>query len=1555
MNKQITAFQAPKIILNSVFIICLFSAISFSAQGITHNVNVDQTVTSNNGSWISMGKYNFTTGNSGYLKISNTATTGYVCADAVKFVPATTGLEIIMDNSDATGVVITGTWTVTTFATGMYYGKDYLHDGNAGKGTAGITYIPTILNPGVYEVFVRWVGSSNRSNKVPFEIGGVTYVPPTAPMNLEVSNLKTTQFTLSWNTVSGNSITYDVYNDGNLYANTTSTNINIVSLQSNKSYSMTVKAKDAVAGYSDLSTALVVNTPAQSPNVNYPPTFGNILSKIYTGRGQQVLIVPGIDDGDDAKSQLIEFSAKSLDETKLTIDSVVYHSPYRVAFIYVKDYSKLGSVDVQLKVKDNGGISIEGVDLDSLVMIQKLNITSYSDSAANFVEYDTKSWEPRPTSADLPTTESYIKTKETNSPIENKARDFFWSKMYGYIIPTITDYYIFQGYSNEGFSLFINTTDGISKDPANLTTLVENTGTTFISTSYLMEAGKAYYFEAYSKDIVMSQPFWIKWTSGSIPLQFIKNENLSVDFDITQPTTPTNFKVSNLGVNDITLKWDASSDNKKVVGYNVYVDGIKQDTLITSTEYMVKNLNPQSTYSIFVVALDAYFNTSKPSKLINTTTYSIDNTAPSIPQNITSDITTAFGVKLHWNKSNDAETQVRGYNLYQNGTKIMTNISDSFVFVGNLSQLTSYSFAVSAVDANYNESAQSQAYSVNTVAFDPNDTRDGVKKGRLIVNLKPLCKFNGFGVGVEYSKTSLLSNNLVTYGGFEHVKYDTLTNTANLKYFDKSVTDASFTRTADTHDGGKWCAKISSLANGYLRTTITSQLDQRYTYLLRFDLKKGTGYAGDVKIQLKSQFSGTPEFAIKAVTPSTDWQTFEVELNTSYSGTNTVWYLDFISLTPGDLYYDNIQFVNKAAYKAGSPYSEIGVNLLRELKPSAIRWGGIPANLLSFKDCSGKGGSEANFSYGQFVNLANKLNAQTFIETGIDKTTDYKKDSTVFRNLIEYLGSDASTFGGALRQSEGYNNLVSQSKGIMLGLGNEVWGGSTASPSHYSPFDATNYNKYGIWARAASTIIKNASGYDSKIKTAYSGRNPGLNYGLHALMIAGDDNSNVDALALAGYLGGNMNLSPEISLGTSQLDYYKSGFEMMQTMFSGLQNDWKEVLTLTNGRLLPFYFYEGNQTTNSYYGRVGQAISFADYYASVPLYGVPYTAIFTLKGGQYSLIKDEITYKKTPLFEVTKFINNYCTGTLLETKLITSDKIYSGANTLTLDPVGCKAYTDTTSYSVAMFSRDFENDYKIQLDLPDNIGNSSKCKIYTLHSNSFNDSEIMVDSVSLTNFNDSMLVNVPKYSLVIVRFDGIDQHYNAPITTYTGMKQVQSIKLSVYASPYLPQITKNKGNVRLRLTCLPTDALVNTAKWQILDNTTIGAYLKETLNGQYVWSTGLNSGNGTVRVVATTLDGTNLSDTISITISNQGPTSFENLMENNLQIFPVPVYDILKLKLLEPKVGKISIIDLNGKIQIVQKMYEQQSYIDVSKLKEGVYIIKIEMESCCSVLKFSKI
>lgn len=141
-------------------------------QGGTTSVTVNQT--QGGGQWNLLGTYSFGAGVGGSVTIRTTGTSDYVIADAVKFVP----LNLIVDNTDSASVSITGSWTSSSFDAG-FVGTNYLHDGNAGKGTRTVRYTPNLPETAQYRVYARWTSSSNRATNVPIDVqhaGGTSTV-----------------------------------------------------------------------------------------------------------------------------------------------------------------------------------------------------------------------------------------------------------------------------------------------------------------------------------------------------------------------------------------------------------------------------------------------------------------------------------------------------------------------------------------------------------------------------------------------------------------------------------------------------------------------------------------------------------------------------------------------------------------------------------------------------------------------------------------------------------------------------------------------------------------------------------------------------------------------------------------------------------------------------------------------------------------------------------------------------------------------------------------------------------------------------------------------------------------------------------------------------------------------------------------------------------------------------------------------------------------------------------------------------------------------------------
>ena len=96
--------------------------------------------------------------------------------------------------------------------------------------------------------------------------------------------------------------------------------------------------------------------------------------------------------------------------------------------------------------------------------------------------------------------------------------------------------------------------------------------------------------------------------------------------DRTAPTSPTNLHTTGITDSTVTLAWESSTDNIGVKSYDVYQNNIVIGNTI-STQFTVKNLSPNTSYTFFIKAKDASRNMSASSNTIQVTT-----TAPAMDQ-----------------------------------------------------------------------------------------------------------------------------------------------------------------------------------------------------------------------------------------------------------------------------------------------------------------------------------------------------------------------------------------------------------------------------------------------------------------------------------------------------------------------------------------------------------------------------------------------------------------------------------------------------------------------------------------------------------------------------------------------------------------------------------------------------------------------------------------------------------------------------------------------------------------------------------------------------------
>lgn len=185
--------------------------------------------------------------------------------------------------------------------------------------------------------------------------------------------------------------------------------------------------------------------------------------------------------------------------------------------------------------------------------------------------------------------------------------------------------------------------------------------------------------------------------------------------DTQAPTAASNITVTGTTANTISLSWTAATDNVAVTSYAIYMNG----SLITSVSGLtatITGLSASTTYSFYVVAKDAAFNSSPASNTTNGTTNVIipDTQNPTAPTNLTISGSSSSTVSLNWTASSD-NIGVSSYEIYVNAV-LRASTSGVSAIVNGLTPATAHSFYVIAKDAAGNSSASSNTANGTTTA-----------------------------------------------------------------------------------------------------------------------------------------------------------------------------------------------------------------------------------------------------------------------------------------------------------------------------------------------------------------------------------------------------------------------------------------------------------------------------------------------------------------------------------------------------------------------------------------------------------------------------------------------------------------------------------------------------------------------------------------------------------------------------------------------------------------------------------------------------------------------
>ncbi len=187
--------------------------------------------------------------------------------------------------------------------------------------------------------------------------------------------------------------------------------------------------------------------------------------------------------------------------------------------------------------------------------------------------------------------------------------------------------------------------------------------------------------------------------------------------DTSAPSAPGTLAVSGSTSDSISFGWQVSTDDKGVVGYEIWRNGVRiQLTPATQTTFNDIGLAPNTSYSYTVRALDAAGNTSAFSVdlIVRTLIASTpaDTSAPSTPTGLAAGAVTASTLTFSWTPSTDNQGVVR-YELYRDGILVASTAQTSYVLTG-LTANTPYSLTIKAFDAAGNASGASATLGMTT-------------------------------------------------------------------------------------------------------------------------------------------------------------------------------------------------------------------------------------------------------------------------------------------------------------------------------------------------------------------------------------------------------------------------------------------------------------------------------------------------------------------------------------------------------------------------------------------------------------------------------------------------------------------------------------------------------------------------------------------------------------------------------------------------------------------------------------------------------------------------
>ncbi|MFE0076478.1 hypothetical protein ACFWYW_47160, partial [Nonomuraea sp. NPDC059023] len=186
--------------------------------------------------------------------------------------------------------------------------------------------------------------------------------------------------------------------------------------------------------------------------------------------------------------------------------------------------------------------------------------------------------------------------------------------------------------------------------------------------------------------------------------------------DLVAPTAPASLRTTSISGEQISVEWDAATDNLAVVGYGVYQDGVKQGGDVPVLHHTYAGLTAGQTYTLEVDAADAAGNRSPKAGI--TVLAEVDVTPPTTPGTLSLVEATFNSLAFAWDAATD-NVGVAGYGVYLGGVKQGGDQAERTHTITRLARGTSYTLQVDAADAAGNRSAPALLVASTLAGADP--------------------------------------------------------------------------------------------------------------------------------------------------------------------------------------------------------------------------------------------------------------------------------------------------------------------------------------------------------------------------------------------------------------------------------------------------------------------------------------------------------------------------------------------------------------------------------------------------------------------------------------------------------------------------------------------------------------------------------------------------------------------------------------------------------------------------------------------------------------------